>query len=91
MVTVSESRVMTRGVSAPSRVRIDRCVSAVRAVEVPLFLRARSYSNDTSVASMWVRCRQVTPGVLDDLCCLPDVATAGGWVKVDTWPLLSRD
>jgi hypothetical protein len=34
------------------------------------------------------RIRQVTPGILDDLCCVPYVAAASGWAKVDTVPLI---
>ena len=31
---------------------------------------------DTSIARIWVGCRQVIPGMLDDLCSLPHIATA---------------
>ena len=55
---------------------------------MPAFLR--SAGRDTSVDRMPVRCRQVTRGIPDDLCCLPYVAAAGGWAEVDTW-LLPRD
>ena len=30
----------------------------------------------------------VTPGMLDDPCCLPHVAAASGWAEVDTWLLI---
>jgi hypothetical protein len=41
--TVSEPRLMYRvGGSARSRVRVDQCVSAVRAVEVPVLVCLRS-------------------------------------------------
>jgi len=67
-------------------VRVDQCVSAVRAVEVPVFLRTLS---DTSVARMRVGHRHFPPGILDDdLCCLPFVAAAGEWAKVGTVPLI---
>ena len=65
--------------------RVDQCVSAVRAVEVPVFLRTLS---DTSVRRMRVGHGQFSPGILDDLCCLPFVAAAGGWAEVDTGPLI---
>ena len=44
---------------------------------------------DTSVARIPVGCHQVTPGILDDLCCLPYVAAASGWAEVDTGPLIN--
>jgi hypothetical protein len=82
--TVSQPRLM----SQVGRVRVDQCVSAVEVVEMPVFLRALSSSNDTSVASTRVRSGQVTPGIPDDPFCLSPVAAANGWVKVDTWPLI---
>ena len=74
--------------SQAGRMRGDQCVSAVKVVEMPVFLRALSSSNDTSVARICVGSGQVTPGIPDDPCCLPPVAAASGWVKVDTWPLI---
>jgi hypothetical protein len=63
---------------------VDQCVSAVEVVETPVFLRALSRSNDTSVARIRVGRGQVTPGIPNDPFCLPPVAAASGWVKVDT-------
>lgn len=45
-------------------------------------------AHDKSVGRIRVGCRQVTPGILDDLCCLPCAAAASGWAEVDTWPLI---
>ena len=45
-------------------------------------------AHDTSAARIRVGCRQVTPGILDDLCYLPCVASASGWADVDTWSLI---
>ena len=73
--------------SQVGRVRVDQCVSAVEVVGMPVFLRALSSSNDTSVARIRVGSGQVTPGISDDPCCLPLVAAGSGWIKVDTWPL----
>jgi hypothetical protein len=74
---------ITSGDSARSCVRVDQCVSAVRAVEV--FLRTLS---GTSVARMRVGHRHFPPGILDNVCCLSFVAAAGGWDEVDTVPLI---
>jgi hypothetical protein len=74
--------------SQVGRVRVDQFVPTVGAGNVPVFLR--SALRDKSVDRMPVGCRQVTPAIPDDLCCLPYIATAGGWAEVDTW-LLPRD
>jgi hypothetical protein len=44
---------------------------------------------DISVAKIPAGCRQVTPRILHNLCCLAYVATASGWAEVDTWPLIN--
>jgi len=60
-----------------SRVRVDRCVAAIGALEVPVILRTVSCSQD----SIRVRCRLVTRGILD---CLNGAAARAE--VVDTWP-----
>jgi len=82
--TVGQPRLL----SQVGRVRVDQCVSAVQVVEMPVFLRDLASSNDRSVAKIRVGRGQVTPGIPDDPCCLPSVAAASGWAKVDTWPLI---
>jgi len=78
---------VTSGRSAQCRVRVDQRASEIATVKVPVFLRTFSCSNDTSVARIRVWCCHVTPGILDNLRCLPNVATACGWAEVDTSPL----
>jgi len=73
--------------SQVGRVRVGQCVSAVEVVEMSVYLRALSSSNDRSVAKIRVGRGQVTSEIPDYPCCLPSVAAASGWVKVDTWPL----
>jgi hypothetical protein len=69
------------------KVRVDQCVAAVEVVEMPVFLRALSSPNDKPVAR--IRVESVHHSwIPDDPCCLPSVAAASGWVKVDTWPLI---
>jgi len=75
------------GESARSRVRVGQCVAAIGAVGVPVFLWILLCSNETSVARIRIAYCQVTPGIMDDLCCVPYVATSDGWAEVDTWPL----
>jgi hypothetical protein len=79
---------VTSGESARSCVRVGQFVPAVGAENVPVFLR--SAVRDSSGDRMPVGCRQVTPGIPDDLCCVAYVAAAGGWAEMDTW-LLPRD
>jgi len=50
IATFSEPRLM----SQVGRVHLDQCVSVVGVVEVPVFLRTLSFSNDTSVGSIQV-------------------------------------
>jgi hypothetical protein len=78
---------ITGGKSAQCHVRVDQCASEIATAKVPVFLRTLSCSTNTSVARIRAGCYHVTPGILDDLCCLPYVATECGWAKVDTWPL----
>jgi hypothetical protein len=68
-------------------VRVDQCVAAVEVVEMPVFLWALSSMNDKSVARIRVGSGHHSR-IPDDPCCLPSVAAASGWVKVDTWPLI---
>jgi hypothetical protein len=68
IATFCEPRLM----SQVGRVCIDQCVSAIRVLEVPLFLRTLSCSIDMSVASI-IGSYWATPGVLDDMSCLPFV------------------
>jgi hypothetical protein len=73
------------------RVHVYQCVSAVRVLEVPVFLRTLSCLNDKSVANIQVGCHQATPGIVDDMSCLSYVEGASGWGKVDTWPVIHGD
>jgi len=72
-------------------VRVGQCASAIGALGVPVFLRILLSSNDTSVARIRIGYRQVTPGILYDLCSMFYVATSDGWAEVDTWPLIHGD
>ena len=82
IATVSEPELMSHvGESVESREHVDQCASETGAVEVPVFLRTLSCSNDPSVANVYIGCRQFTPGILDDLSGLPYVAGAGGWPR----------
>ena len=68
--------------------RVRLCVSALGALEGPVFLLKFSCSNGISEARMRVGCRLVTLGIIDDVCCFSCVAGAGEWAEVDAWPLI---
>jgi len=72
IATVSKSRLMSQvGKVHKVCVRIDHCVSAVRAVDVLVFLWTLSCSNDITGASIQVGCCQVTPGILENCAVCP--------------------
>ena len=77
------------GESAGSRMRIKQCFSAIgrwRCQYSYGSLRA-----DTSVARLQVEYRQVTSGILTDLCSSGRSMGRGGHLASDTWWLLSPD
>jgi hypothetical protein len=59
-------------------VRVDQCVCAIGAVEVPVFLRTFVF-DDTPVTRIRAE---------HDLCCLPCVAAASGNAELDIWPVI---
>ena len=83
------------------RVHVDQCVSAVGKVEVPVFLRTISFSNDTSVAIIRVGYNKVASGycwsvlstawIRGTLCNSGKWVVCGGHLACDTRWLLSRD
>ena len=69
--------------SARSCVRLDQCVAAIWAVRCQYSCRPWHIGSQNTN-----RMPPVTPGILNDLSCLPHVAAASGWTEVDTWPLI---
>ena len=69
--------------SARSCVRLDKCVAAIWAVRCQYSCRPWHIGSQNTN-----RMPPVTPGILNDLSCLPHVAAASGWTEVDTWPLI---
>jgi hypothetical protein len=65
--------------------------SAITAMEVPVWLQTLLCLNNKSVARIWEGCPQVNPEILDDPCCLPNVAAATAWAEADTSWLLQCD
>jgi len=85
VATIGELGLMSQlGEIAQNHVHIDQCVSAIRAVQLPVFLQTIISSKDTTVATIQVGCYQSTPDILSDLCCLPSAAAANGPANVDT-------
>jgi hypothetical protein len=97
IATVCELKVTSQlGESVQNHVHIDKCVSAIRAVQVPVFLQTLICLNDTSVATIQVGCCQGSPEILSGLCYLPSAAVASaaaaaaiGSANMDTWPLIN--
>jgi len=72
-----------------NQVHIDQCVSAIREVQVPVFLQTLIHLNGTSITTKQVGCCQGSPEILSDLCCTPSAAAAIGPANMDIWRLVA--
>ena len=91
IATVSKPRLMPQaGIVRGVVLAYISGFSAITAMEVPVWLRTLLCLNDKSVARIR-GCPQVNPEILNDPCCLPNVAVATAWAEADTSWLLQCD